>query len=89
MLTCAVISLLIGALLSRSKVFVLIPAFLVTLLIAIGMIAFESAAAGVAAGPAAAAIIGLQIGYLLGAVLQHQSKHAHESRQLKSISPSS
>ena len=86
MLTCAAISLLIGALLSRAKVLILIPAIVITLLIAIGMVALERDAALSAAATATAIITGLQIGYLLGVAVRHQVRRARDSRRLGSTS---
>lgn len=84
MLTCAVIGLLIGALFSRSKVLILIPPILFTLVIAIAVAIFENGAALRAAATATVVIIALQIGYLLGTALRDQTRRARESRPLSS-----
>jgi uncharacterized membrane protein len=89
MLASATISLLIGALLAqRAKVFILIPAISLTLLIAIGTAFAGEYAAWTIAMTASVIIAGLQIGYLLGIAVRFVRVLARASR-MRSSSPTS
>jgi hypothetical protein len=88
MLTSALVSLFIGALLSRFKAFILFPVFFLTLLIAIGAAVVRADAVLTVVATAVVTIIGLQMGYLLGAVMRHAMLRARES-SLRPTSPTS
>jgi hypothetical protein len=72
MLFSALISLSIGVVLARRfKVLILAPAFMLTLLLAIGTGLARTDAAWSIGSAALVVIIGLQIGYLLGSGMRH------------------
>jgi hypothetical protein len=72
MFTPAVIGLLVGTLLAqRSKVLVLAPVILLTLILAFGAAIARADAVWTVGLTAAVTIVGLQIGYLLGIGIRH------------------
>ena len=72
MLVSALISLLIGIVLARGfKVLVLLPAFMITAVLAIGTGLAHTDAIWSIGSTALIVIVGLQIGYLLGSGLRH------------------
>jgi hypothetical protein len=72
MLFSALISLMIGVVLARRfKVLVLAPAFMLTLLLAVGTGLARTDAAWSIGSTALVVIVGLQIGYLFGSGMRH------------------
>jgi hypothetical protein len=72
MLVSALISLSIGIVLARRfKVLILAPAFMLTLVLAIGTGLARTDAAWSIGSTALVVIVGLQIGYLLGSGMRH------------------
>ena len=72
MLVSALISLSIGVVLARHfKVLILAPAFILTLVLAIGTGFAHTNAAWSIGSTALVVIVGLQIGYLLGSGMRH------------------
>jgi hypothetical protein len=72
MLFSALISLTIGIVLARNfKVLILAPAFMLTLVLAIGTVLGHTAAAWSIGSITLVIIIGLQVGYLLGSGMRH------------------
>jgi hypothetical protein len=72
MLFSALISLSIGIVLARRfKVLILAPAFMLTLVLAIGSWLARTDAAWSIGSTALVVIVGLQIGYLLGSGMRH------------------
>jgi hypothetical protein len=71
MLVSALISLMIGIVLARrSKVLVLAPAFMITIVLAIGTVLAHTEATWSIAATTLVVIVGLQVGYLLGSGLR-------------------
>jgi hypothetical protein len=81
MLFSALISLVIGVVLARRfKVLVLAPAFMLTLVLAVGTGLARTNAIWLIGSTALVIIVGLQIGYLLGSVMGHVRVFARASR---------
>jgi hypothetical protein len=72
MLFSALVSLSIGIVLARRfKVLILAPAFMLTLVLALGTGLARTDAAWSIGSTALVVIVGLQVGYLLGSVMRH------------------
>jgi hypothetical protein len=81
MLFSALISLLIGTVLAgRFKVLILAPAFMLTLVLAIGTWLVRADAAWSIGMTALVVIVGLQVGYLLGIGVRYATVLARASR---------
>jgi hypothetical protein len=81
MLFSALISLSIGIVLARRfKVLILAPAFMITLILAIGTGLARTDAAWSVGSTALVIIVGLQIGYLLGSGMRHVMVLARANR---------
>ena len=81
MLFSALIGLLIGIVLARRfKVLVLAPAFMITLVLAIGTALAHTETTWSIGSTALIVIVGLQVGYLLGSGMCHVMAHARYSR---------
>jgi hypothetical protein len=87
MLLVTVISLMLGMTLSqRFKVFVLLPAILLTLLIAlVTASALAMPLEWIVAKATGCAVIGLQIGYLFGLGIRHLAMPVHANRSCEGL----
>jgi len=82
MLLSALVSLMIGIVLAgRFKVLILAPAFMLTLVLAIGTGLARTSAVWSIGSTALVIIVGLQIGYLLGSGMRHVMVSVRASRQ--------